>query len=139
MLASLKTRCALCFGVMVSVGYLFGATPALSQQFGQGEPAQESPLSCHIERITNKISCEVTAASASVKSATINGEACRSPVTVFEYRKQMIARITGQDISTLKDFRGDYKRGDTFSIYADRECAIYKYSVTVDERAWDFN
>ncbi len=138
MLASLRMRCAFYVGVMFSAGCLSGTTPALCQQFSPGDPAQENPLSCHIEKIANKISCEVMAASASVKYATINGEACRSPITVFEYKKQMIARITGQDISTLKDFRGDYKRGDTFSIYADRECAIYKYSVTVDERAWEF-
>lgn len=57
---------------------------------------------------------------------------------MFEAKKWMLAQITGQDISTLKDFRGDYKHGDSFSLYADRECAVYKYSVKIGDREWEF-
>lgn len=118
--------------------WLAGGAPAWSQPTDAETAAAENPLSCRVDRAASKIACEVVAATASVRDATINGGACRPPRVVFEYQKHVIAAITGQDISSLKDFTGDYRRGDAFTLYADRGCAVYEYAITVGGRAWRF-
>ena len=69
----------------------------------------------------------------------MNGGKCRSPSLVYEYNLRMIQQMTGSDAPGTGDFRRAYDKGQSFSLYIDKGCAVYEYSVTANGRAWPFS
>jgi hypothetical protein len=99
---------------------------------------EQEPLRCELVRDANLIKCEALVDGVNVSDASINSGKCRSPLVVYEYNMRMVKQLTGVEASGISDFRRAYKNGETFSLYVDKECAVYEYSVTANKRAWPF-
>jgi hypothetical protein len=89
-------------------------------------------LRCNLVRDANLIKCEALADGVDVSDAAINSGKCRSPLTVYEYNMRMVKAITGVEASGISDFRRAYKKGEIFSLYVDKGCAVFEYSVTIN-------
>jgi hypothetical protein len=101
-------------------------------QTGVALSGEQEPLRCELVRDANLIKCEALVDGVNVSDASINGGKCRSPLVVYEYNMRMVKQLTGAEASGISDFRRAYKAGETFSLYIDKECAAYEYTVTVN-------
>jgi hypothetical protein len=98
----------------------------------------QEPLRCEFVRDANLIRCAVLGDGVNVSDASINSGKCRSPLVVYEYNMRMVKQLTGVESSGINDFRRAYNNGETFSLYVDKECAVFEYSVTANGQAWPF-
>jgi hypothetical protein len=119
------------------LGLVFAAA-TLCFELPLAEANEPNLLRCELMREANLIRCEVLADGVAVTDAAVNGGKCRSPALVYEYNLRIIRQMTASDAAGAGDFRRTYDKGQSFSLYVDKACAVYEYSVTANDGARPF-